>query len=268
VYVVAAGACNHAGKSSWAGQSDLNSRAIGIEAESAGLGDWSKAQLDCYPRLVAACLHYMRRGPERLCAHRECAIPKGRKPDPTGIDMATMRATVGHYLTDPLRLIPRGGSTTSTPARPTGGFLMALSDAEQAEALALLRTLNTQITGDTDGAGPDGWGWPNWRYGPDKGKPITPIDMLRAGDQQLNSSLDLTDRPGGDVDNLFGHVLSMRAELRQLGVDLSQRLTAVETALANAGVDPDVVRNAFASAFGGGLTISGTAVPANLQKGI
>jgi hypothetical protein len=148
-----------------------------------------------------------------------------------------------------------------------GGFLMALSDAEQAEALALLRTLNAQITGDVDGAGPDGWGWPSWRYGPDHGKPITPVDMLRTVDAAVASPLDLTGRPGKDSDNLFGHVLSMRAELRQLSADLAKRITAVETALANAGVDPDLVRKAFTSAFGAGLTITGVATPANLSKG-
>lgn len=111
VYVVAAGACNHAGTSSWAGISGLNSRAIGIEAEDDGDGRWTPEQLDCYPRLVAACLYYMRRDASRAAAHREVAIPAGRKIDPAGIDMAAFRARVAQLLTDPLRLIPRGAPT-------------------------------------------------------------------------------------------------------------------------------------------------------------
>lgn len=122
VYVVAAGAANHAGVSSWAGMSDLNSRSLGIEAEDDGDGRWEPAQLDCYARLVAACLHYMRRGADRAAGHREVAIPAGRKVDPAGIDMPDFRRRVAHLLTDPLRLIPRG----ATPVED----VMPLNDAQ------------------------------------------------------------------------------------------------------------------------------------------
>lgn len=117
IYVVAAGKANHAGTSSWSGTdpdgrrfaySDLNSRSIGIEAEDDGDGRWTAAQLDCYPRLVAALLHYMRRPAIRAAAHRE--IAPSRKIDPAGIDMPSFRADVARLLTDPLRLIPRGGT--------------------------------------------------------------------------------------------------------------------------------------------------------------
>lgn len=116
IYVVAAGLAYHAGVSSWAGYSDLNYRFLGIEAESTGLGtgDWTPEQLDCYPRLVAALLYYMRRNASRACAHRECA--PGRKIDPTGIDMPAFRARVGQMLADPLHLIPRGG--VESPSAP------------------------------------------------------------------------------------------------------------------------------------------------------
>lgn len=113
VYVNAAGLAWHAGVSSWAGFSDLNSRFLGIEAEDDGDGVWTDAQLDAYPRLVAALLYYMRRGAERACMHRECA--PGRKIDAAGIDAPALRARVAQMLTDPLRLIPRGGPT-SAPA--------------------------------------------------------------------------------------------------------------------------------------------------------
>lgn len=128
VYVVAAGAANHAGVSTWAGVSGLNSRAIGIEAEDDGDGTWSAEQLDCYPRLVAALLHYMRRDASRACAHRECATPLGRKPDPAGIDMRAFRARVAGLLADPLRLIPRGGAKPSPTRRPVEDDAMTPED--------------------------------------------------------------------------------------------------------------------------------------------
>jgi hypothetical protein len=109
VYVNAAGTAWHAGPSSWAGFTDLNTRFLGIEAEDDGDGVWTAAQLDAYPRLVAACLYYMRRDSSRACAHRECATPAGRKPDPTGIDMPALRARVAGLLTDPLTRIPLNG---------------------------------------------------------------------------------------------------------------------------------------------------------------
>jgi len=111
IYVVAAGVAWHAGPSAWDGLSGLNSRFLGVEAESAGDGVWTTEQLDCYPRLVAALLHYMRRPPTRCAAHREVALPKGRKPDPTGIDMAPFRARVTALLADPPGRIPRAGAT-------------------------------------------------------------------------------------------------------------------------------------------------------------
>lgn len=110
IYVVAAGLCWHAGPSRWAGFSDLNSRFVGIEAESTGVRradggwDWTPAQLDVLPRLVAALLRWMGRPADRCCAHRECAIPAGRKIDPAGIDMAAFRAQVTTLLTHPDRI--------------------------------------------------------------------------------------------------------------------------------------------------------------------
>jgi hypothetical protein len=115
VYVIAAGCAWHAGASSWAGFRDLNTRFLGIEAESTGHGDWTAEQRDCYPRLCAAICHFIRRGADRVCAHRECALPKGRKPDPTGIDMNQLRGTVAWMLGDPGARIPRGGGASLDP---------------------------------------------------------------------------------------------------------------------------------------------------------
>lgn len=105
IYVVAAGLTWHAGESAWMGFSSLNSRFLGIEAESAGtLDDWTDAQRDCYPRLCAALLHYMRRNETRLAGHKEVA--PGRKIDPAYWDMNSMRSQVATMLIDPPNRIP------------------------------------------------------------------------------------------------------------------------------------------------------------------
>lgn len=125
VYVIAAGLSYHAGASDWAGFRDLNDEFLGIEAESVGTrDDWTPQQRDCYPRLVAALLYYMKRPASRLGAHKEVCRPRGRKIDPAYWDMNAMRATVDNMLRDPLRRIPRGGTSpgptpTPTPTTPT-----------------------------------------------------------------------------------------------------------------------------------------------------
>lgn len=133
IYVIAAGLCWHAGESRWAGFSSLNSRFIGIEAESTGVAtfgrwDWTPEQLDCLPRLTAALLHRMQRPFDRAASHAEVAIPAGRKIDPAGIDMRQLRAQVARMLIDPARLIPRGAPVSETA--PTLTEIRALVRAE------------------------------------------------------------------------------------------------------------------------------------------
>lgn len=114
IYVIAAGLSYHAGTSKWAGYTSLNSRFIGIEAESTGTAnDWTPEQKDCYPRLAAALLHYMRRNASRCAGHKE--IAPGRKIDPANWDMSGMRTQVEHMLGDPLNRIPRFGNSGGTP---------------------------------------------------------------------------------------------------------------------------------------------------------
>lgn len=117
IYVIAAGQCWHAGASQWAGFRDLNDEFLGVEAESRGtVDDWTAAQRDAYDRLAAAALHYMRRGADRLAAHKEICIPAGRKIDPAFYDMGAMRGRVAWLLGDPLARIPRtGGAAPSMP---------------------------------------------------------------------------------------------------------------------------------------------------------
>lgn len=99
IYVVAAGCGWHAGASAWAGYSDLNDEFLGIEAESAGTGHWTAAQLDCYPKLVGALLKYMSRGTDRYAGHKDVCVPHGRKPDPVGIDTAWLRGQASKFMT-------------------------------------------------------------------------------------------------------------------------------------------------------------------------
>jgi hypothetical protein len=79
---------------------------------------------------------------------------------------------------------------------------------------AMLRTIFAQITGDVDGRGPDGWGWPSFRYG--GGPDLTPVDLLRHIDREVNTRFNLTGRLGPDLNTLVGQVMSLRAEVRQL----------------------------------------------------
>lgn len=125
IVIIGNGLAYHAGVSAYAGFYDLNDEFIGIEAEDSGDGQWRHEQLDAYPRLVAALLHYMRRPAERYCSHRTCALPAGRKPDPAGITDAWMHDKVRWMLGDPLNRIPKGSSvpvpqpgTSYPPALP------------------------------------------------------------------------------------------------------------------------------------------------------
>jgi len=98
-YIVAAGAANHAGRGLWHGITDGNGQTFGIEAENNGVGEpWPERQFDAYLRLCAAVCKQRKLGAEMVAGHREYALPKGRKIDPTGIDMVTFRSRVAQIL--------------------------------------------------------------------------------------------------------------------------------------------------------------------------
>ncbi|MGV3618701.1 MAG: N-acetylmuramoyl-L-alanine amidase [Fimbriimonas sp.] len=110
-YVIAAGRCNHAGAGSWQGITSGNMRFIGIEAENTGRPNdfpWPEVQMDAYHRGVAAILKHIGRGPEFCAAHKEYALPHGRKSDPD-FDMHAFRAAVGALM---------NGSATGRPLIP------------------------------------------------------------------------------------------------------------------------------------------------------
>ena len=131
--VIAAGVSWHAGlgKATFCPADQGNQHLIGVEAESTGRGDWTPQQLNAYPRGVAALLAHLNLTASRAIAHREWA--PSRKIDPAGIDMPTFRLQVA-------ALIP----VMTGRLKPSGVF-MALTDAEQAELLALVRKLKPGV---------------------------------------------------------------------------------------------------------------------------
>lgn len=118
-YIIAAGSANHAGPGNWMGETNGNRHFIGIEAEHTGRPDdpWPTAQMDAYHRGVAAILAHKHLSASRCAAHREYALPPGRKLDPR-FDMDEFRAAVANIMAGkaPLpKLIP-----AAEPSRPNG----------------------------------------------------------------------------------------------------------------------------------------------------
>jgi len=97
-HVLAAGRCNHAGAGAWRGIAG-NSSSIGIEAENAGDGTdpWPPVQLDAYARGVAAILKHLGLTADDACGHKEFALPRGRKIDPS-FAMPQFRAVVALHM--------------------------------------------------------------------------------------------------------------------------------------------------------------------------
>lgn len=98
-YVIAAGRCSHAGKGEWLGHKLGNTNFMGIEAEHTGKDDapWPAVQLDAYERGVASILRHIGRTADFCAGHKEYALPKGRKRDPT-FDMDEFRDRVRAIL--------------------------------------------------------------------------------------------------------------------------------------------------------------------------
>lgn len=120
-YVIAAGRCNHAGPGSWKGITKGNTCFIGIEAENTGRSDdfpWPEVQLDAYQRGVAAILKHVGKDADFCAAHKEFALPKGRKTDPT-INMDGFRATVAAIMAGTVP--PPVPVPAVEPTTPAGG---------------------------------------------------------------------------------------------------------------------------------------------------
>jgi len=98
--VIAAGRANHAGEGNWKGVTSGNANMIGVEAENTGLPNdspWPAVQMDAYHRGVAAILRKIDAGADMCCGHKEYALPKGRKPDPS-FDMEAFRDEVAKIM--------------------------------------------------------------------------------------------------------------------------------------------------------------------------
>lgn len=93
--IVAAGRANHAGLGGYRGLVG-NSSVYGIEAECGGDGDWTDAQRETYPRVVAALLRTIGRDASWAMGHNEWA--PDRKIDIRDYDMARMRRDVAQIL--------------------------------------------------------------------------------------------------------------------------------------------------------------------------
>lgn len=123
-YVIAAGRCNHAGEGIWKGLTNGNSNFIGIEAENTGLSNdfpWPPDQMEAYSRGVAAILKHIRRGADFCAGHKEYALPKGRKPDPS-FDMNAFRSSVAAILngTAPAPTLIPSAEPPANPGAPVG----------------------------------------------------------------------------------------------------------------------------------------------------
>lgn len=94
-YMIAAGKGWHAGAGSWQGVTDGNSHLIGIEAENTGLSNdpWPAVQMEAYARGCAAILKHIGAKSIMAIGHKEYALPKGRKSDPS-FNMVAFRTKV------------------------------------------------------------------------------------------------------------------------------------------------------------------------------
>lgn len=122
------------------------------------------------------------------------------------------------------------------------GFLMGLSDAEQGEALAILRNLHFQlITGDGD---KDHWGWQTWAGG--TGERLTVIDYLRRSNERTES---------------VAHAIAM------LRTDMSTMAAALGR-IGGGGIDSTLVASVLRDAItAAGFELHGTLVAGSTSRG-
>lgn len=92
IYVIASGVAYHAGKVASTKHNNWN--AIGIEAENNGVGEkWGDEIMESYVLFVRALVDEFKLPLSAVLGHKEVAIPKGRKIDPS-FDMNDFRAAV------------------------------------------------------------------------------------------------------------------------------------------------------------------------------
>ncbi len=140
-HVVAAGKPWHAGRGNWKGITDGNAQMIGIEAENTGettgprADPWPEVQMDAYARGVAAILKHVGAPPSMCCGHKEYALPKGRKDDPS-FDMDVFRARVATLMGVPANAKP--AATVRYATTTIDGLNLRAAASSQAATLTVL----------------------------------------------------------------------------------------------------------------------------------
>jgi hypothetical protein len=148
-FVIAAGRAIHAGRGSFKGLVTGNSSFIGIEAENTGkpTDPWPAVQLEAYQRGVAAILKHLQRDATFCCGHREYALPKGRKVDPS-LDMEQFRARVAEILngTAPAPVMIPAAEPPVEPGGPAGRPTFRRGSKDE-----LIKTVQQKVGVDVDG---------------------------------------------------------------------------------------------------------------------
>ncbi|WP_159948376.1 N-acetylmuramoyl-L-alanine amidase [Rhizobium sp. 18065] len=92
----------HAGQSSWAGETDINSRSIGIEIANAGhpagLPDYPDRQIESLIELCRECVERHQIAPERVLAHSDVAPVRKVDPGENFPWSKLHHAGVGHWV--------------------------------------------------------------------------------------------------------------------------------------------------------------------------
>lgn len=92
----------HAGKSIWGGETDINSRSIGIEIANAGhpggLPDFAEKQIEAVIELCLECVNRYGIAPERVLAHSDVAPIRKVDPGENFPWDRLHRAGVGHWV--------------------------------------------------------------------------------------------------------------------------------------------------------------------------
>ena len=148
--VIAAGRAIHAGAGEFKEIRTGNSSFIGIEAENTGKPSdlpWPAVQLDAYQRGVAAILKHLGKDSTFCCGHKEYALPKGRKVDPS-LDMNKFRDGVAAFIggtAPPPELIPPVEPNPPAPGTAPRPTLRRGSKDE------LVKTIQTKLKLEADG---------------------------------------------------------------------------------------------------------------------
>lgn len=156
-YMIAAGKGWHAGRGAWQGVTDGNEHMIGIEAENTGetsgprAETWPEIQLDAYARGCAAILDHVGADHIMAAGHKEFALPKGRKNDPS-FDMIEFRKRIadlmrGHAAPIDIKsairhgVINTNGLNVRSSASVKGSTILNVLDAG-AQVSVLFETMN------------------------------------------------------------------------------------------------------------------------------